>query len=183
MSGFLETLQTGTRRVVFEVDKTLRVLKARSELSSLRKGLEICYRNVGQEFYDLYTAGEIDHEQMANVCAQTAEQLQQIDDKEGLIESIRAEAFVVPVPSPALVHASPTIVNTAPTAVYTPSIEQVETLDATEVSAESAVSSPSVTGSSPDATEVTKYCLNCSIDVPLEAVFCPRCGSRLPDVN
>lgn len=167
MSDFLGKLQTGIRRIIFEVSRVLRILKARIELSSLKKKLDICYRNVGQRFYDLHSAGEIDHEQMAEVCAQTARQLQQTSDKEKSIKAIRAETFVVALPSTAAMHTPPT--------------RAVELAAESQTSAQAVSPSPDIPKSYSDVATETGHCPNCDIDVPQEAVFCPSCGSRLPN--
>lgn len=169
MSEFFSKLQSGISRATFEADKAIRVSAARSQLSGLEKRLEACYREAGRKLHQLYSAGEIDHEQLTEICSRVAEQLQLISDKEAEIETIKAEVFVATMPS----------VAQAGTSLG----RQAESAARARVGAQTLVTSTTVSGSSSDLDREAKPCSSCDASAPVEAVFCPYCGSRFLDAS
>lgn len=159
--GFLDNLSKsisqGVDRAKFEAEKFQKTTRLQGELNEFRRQVDGKLAELGQKAYELHRAGQLPSASIAEL-AQAIDQLRSaLVLKEEELKQAQVDVFVEPPPG----------------SVPPASAQQVPISYDTS----SPVTPP--TSSPPSAAAATKNCGVCGFTMPVSAMFCPNCGTRV----
>ena len=157
IDNLTKTISQGVDRGKYELEKFQKTSRIQGELNDLKKQIDENLRAMGQRAYELHRAGQLNSPSITALI-QALEQLQAgIVLKEEELKAAQVDTFVQP-PSPSS---------------YPSTAQQVP------ISHEPSVTVPPVTTPAPTIAADKKVCPNCGFAMPITAMFCPSCGTRV----
>ncbi|WP_129673140.1 zinc ribbon domain-containing protein [Candidatus Chloroploca sp. Khr17] len=154
--GFLDQISKqisqGVDRAKFEAEKFQKTTRLQGEVNEVQRQVDTRMYELGQRAYELLRAGQI-HSASLNELSAAIDQLRSsLVAKEEELKQAQTEVFVEPPPT------------------YTPPPPSQQV----PISYETPPASDPYTPPPP-----TKVCGACGFQMPVTAMFCPNCGSRV----
>jgi hypothetical protein len=161
--GFLDNLSKsisqGVDRAKFEAEKFQKTTRLQGEANEFRRQMDAKLSELGQKAYELYRAGQIQSASIAELATAIDQMRSALVLKEEELKEAQADVFI-----------EPPITTPASTQQVPISYEQP------------APSGPAVSPAQPPAqpaASATKACGVCGFTMPVSAMFCPNCGTRV----
>lgn len=98
MSELFDRFRSTAGKAAFEAEKLRRVNAMQSEIRPLKSEIDRAYYELGQLAYALYGRGEINQSGLQTACNRLQALHQEIEAKEQMIDQIREEVYVDPLP-------------------------------------------------------------------------------------
>jgi uncharacterized coiled-coil protein SlyX len=168
--GFLDnlskTLSQSVDRAKFEAEKFQKTTRLQGEVNEFRRQFDAKLGELGQKAYELYRAGQISSASIAELATAMDQLRSALVVKEEELKQAQAEVYEEPtITTPPAQAQQVPISYEQPAAPTTPPI----------------VTPPVVTPPQAPAspTAATKQCGVCAFTMPVTAMFCPNCGTRV----
>lgn len=160
--GFLDNLSKsitqGVDRAKFEAEKFQKTTRLQGEVNEFRRQIDAKLSELGQKAYELQRAGQIQSATIAELATAVDQMRSSLVVKEEELKQAQAEIFEEPPPAP----------GTTPPA----QAQQVPI-------SYDAPAQPVQPVQPPPAPTATKTCGVCGFTMPMTAMFCPSCGTRV----
>jgi hypothetical protein len=170
-----KTLTQSIDRAKFEAEKFQKVSRVQGELSDLRRQIDLRRIELGDRAFELYKAGQITSVTLGEIIKAIEALRAGITLKEEELKAAQAEGFVEPVTPPSSTPAQHVPVSVDPP-THTPTSPNTQ---APQYTAPATQTPPAPTAGLPQQATGTKTCPNCSFNMPITALFCPSCGTRV----
>lgn len=163
-----DRLQHGADLAKFKANQVLRINRVQGEIGGIRREIQVVREKIVNTALGLHQRGLLTLPELEELCLTIDKYKVEIEEKEALIESIRAETLGGPVmaaPQSQPANPCPKCNYDVPLgATFCPNCGQMLANTATEATAPSLESGK---------------CFNCGSVMPSDSEFCPNCGNRV----
>ena len=160
MPSLVDSMRLKADQATLEADKMIRIRREQGAIDQLRRDIKAQLDALSQAALTAYRAGEIAHPQLVSIGQQVDALNEQIGQREGRIEQIRAEKLATPLVVPLAVQAG----------VPCPSCKRLIP--------DGAAFCPVCGYKIPKAPPAEATCHSCGSPMPAAAQFCPSCGAH-----
>ena len=191
MPSLVDSMRLKADQATLEADKMIRIRREQGAIDQLRRDIKAQLDALSQAALTAYRAGEIAHPQLVSIGQQVDALNEQIGQREGRIEQIRAEKLATPLVVPLAVQAGvpcPSCKRLIPDgAAFCPvcgyKIPKAPPAEATCPACGSPMPAAAQfcpgCGAHKAQAPQTIRCTGCGVELPATAIFCPDCGARV----